>query len=121
MILFADYHHFMIQELQKTFGTQITYKRREVIIAENIPAIPAKSDTPIDQTAAKTLIKTVNRNYIVQLSLLKLDGTPIEPKTGDRIIEGELEYEVVNGENKQCFRPIDPDNLYARIFVHKVK
>jgi hypothetical protein len=107
----------MIQELQKTFGTRITYKRREVILAENIPAIPAKSDTPIDQTAAKTLIKTVNRNYIVQLSLLKLDGNPIEPKTGDRIIEGEIEYEVINNENKQCFRPIDPDNHYVRIFV----
>jgi hypothetical protein len=48
-----------------------------------------------------------------------LDGKPIEPKTGDKIIDGETEYEVVNNENKQCFRPIDPDNFYARIFVQK--
>jgi hypothetical protein len=45
---------------------------------------------------------------------------PIIPKVGDQIIEGKNEYEVINDENKQCYRPIDPENQYLRIYVQKL-
>jgi hypothetical protein len=123
--MFSQDHEFLIQELQKVFGTTITYKRRDLVIAENIPAIPAKSELPINQTNAKTWIGSAKRNYIVKAELLipenGIYNEPIEPKAGDKIIEGEKEYEVVNDENKIGYQPIDPDNHYLRIYVQKIK
>ncbi|MDR0337077.1 MAG: hypothetical protein LBI18_08305 [Planctomycetaceae bacterium] len=121
---FSEHHDFLIQELQKTFGTTITYCRKGQVIAGDIPAIPAKSELPIDQTNAKTWMWSNKRNYIVKAESLipqnALYDEPIIPKVGDLIIEGKTEYEVINDENKQCYRPIDPENQYLRIYVQKL-
>ena len=114
---FSEYSEILIRQLMPVYGKEITYKRRDQVIAEFIPAIPSKSALPINATKADTRMKSVNRNYIVKLELLE----GIEPKAGDRIIDGNVEYEVVNNDNKQCFRPIDTDNDYIRIFVQKIK
>jgi hypothetical protein len=111
---FSEYQHILVDDLLGVFGTVITYKRKAQTIAEDIPAIPSNIDAPINKTAAKTRTKTMNRNYIVEAALLS-----VEPKAGDDIIDGDKIYEVVNGENKQCFRPIDPENQYLKIFVQK--
>jgi hypothetical protein len=67
------------------------------------------------------MLKSIICNYIVKASLLMLENDePTEPKAGDRIIDGEKVYEVVNGENKQCYRPIYTDGSYIRIFVQKI-
>jgi hypothetical protein len=118
---FSDYHNTLFSELHKTFGTQITYKRRDTVIAEDIPAIPAKAELPIDILGANTMLKSIICNYIVKSSLLLLNDEQIEPKAGDRIIDGKTEYEVINSVNKQCYRPVDSDNNYLRIFVKKNK
>jgi hypothetical protein len=113
---FSDYQASLIKDLIKTFGTQIAYRHRNGIIVDNIPAIPATSDMLVEQTAAKTFIKSTCRNYIIRLSLLNT-----KPEIGDRIIDGDSEYDVTNNENRQCYRPIDPDSMMIRIYVKKVK
>jgi hypothetical protein len=113
---FSEYQHIAVNDLLGVFGTVITYKRRDQTIAEDIPAIPSNVNMPINKTEAKTRAKTMNRNYIVEAVLLS-----VEPKAGDHLIDGNTEYEVVSNENKQCYRPIDPENQYYKIFVQKLK
>jgi hypothetical protein len=113
---FSEYQHIVVNDLLGVFGTVITYKRRNEVIAEDIPAIPSNTDMPIDKTEAKTRVKTTRLNFLVEALLLS-----VEPQAGDRIINGDKTYEVVNSDNKQCYRPIDPENKYLKIYVQKIK
>ena len=98
-------------------GTTITYKQREKVI-ENVPAVPATSDY-LNEKSGEYRKKHIERVYTVEFGLLKWNDEQIIPMSGDHIIEEETIYEVAPIEQKQCYRPIDPDGTYIRIFVFK--
>ena len=98
-------------------GTTITYKQRDKVI-ENIPAVPATSDY-LHEKSGEYRKKHIERAYTVEFELLKWNEEQMIPMSGDNIIEGEGIYEVAPLEEKQCYRPIDPEGRYIRIFVFK--
>jgi len=85
----------------------------------NIPAVPATSDY-LNEKSSEYRTKHIDRAYTVEFGLLNWNGKQIIPMSGDNIIEGETVYEVVPIEQKQCYRPIDPDGTYMRIFVKQI-
>ena len=99
-------------------GVMITYKQGEIVI-ENIPAVPSKSGFWNEKNGERRT-KFIEREYTVEFALLKCNGVQIVPKQNDRIIECDSVYEVVPGESKQCYRPVDVDEMYVRIFTQKI-
>ena len=100
-------------------GVAITYKQRGIVI-EDVPAVPSKSRALNDKNG-EYWSKHIDRHYTIELSLLTWEGQQIRPKPGDHIIESDTVYEVIPDEVKQCYRPIDPNETYVRIFVQKIK
>jgi hypothetical protein len=98
-------------------GVTITYRQRGIVV-ENVPAIPTRPKL-LNENSGNNRTKVVDREYIVEFGLLIWDGKQVKPKPGDHIIDGETVYEVVEDTAKQCYRPTDSQELYARIFVQK--
>jgi hypothetical protein len=98
-------------------GVVVTYMQREIVI-KDMPAVPSKSRY-LHEKSGDRMMQSVDRQYTVEFGLLKWEDKQVIPKAGDIIIEGENAYEVVPDEFKQCYRPIDPDSMYVRIFVQK--
>jgi len=98
-------------------GVVITYRQRRIAV-ENVPAIPIRPKL-LNENSGNNRTKVVDREYIVEFGLLTWDGKQVKPKPGDHIIDGEVVYEVVEDTAKQCYRPTDSQELYARIFVQK--
>ena len=99
-------------------GVTISYMQRTIVI-EDIPAVPTKGKF-LNEKSGDYRKRHTEREYTVEFALLKVDGEQIIPKPGDHILEGESVYEVVPDDVKQCYRPIDPDGTYVRIFVQRV-
>jgi hypothetical protein len=116
---FTGLLHKMMPIQFKTFGTLVAYRRREIVIA-NIPAIPSSPDSLLKRVSADVRAKSETSCFIVETSRLKVNGEPLIPRSGDRITAGEKEYEITADETKQCFRPMDSEENYLRIFVKKV-
>jgi hypothetical protein len=113
----AKHLKWMQEKIRKQRGVQITYRRKQQTV--NFIAVPTKTNFVIDQSQ-QYRTKKVDKEYIVESALLILNGALIKPKPGDRITEGTLEYETVEGSDRQCYRPVDPTETYIRIFVQKV-
>ena len=99
-------------------GVMITYKQRDIVI-ETVPAVPATSNF-VNEKNDKRRTMFSEREYTVEFGLLKWNGEQVIPKQGDHIIEGDRVYEVGPREAKQCYRPIDANELYIRIFVQRL-
>ena len=100
-------------------GVMITYKQRGIVI-KNVPAVPSKSKH-LNEMNGDRRYQSIDRKYTIEFALLKWNGKRITPKPGDNIIDGDIVYEVVPTESKQCYSPVDPDETYIRIFVHQTK
>ena len=98
-------------------GTTITYKQREKVI-ENVPAVPTTPDY-LNEKSGEHRTKHIDRAYTVEFGLLNWNGKQVIPMSGDKIIEGETVYEVAPIEQKQCYRSLDTDGMYVRIFVKR--
>jgi hypothetical protein len=99
-------------------GVTIAYKQREIVV-ENIPAVPAKAEF-LNERINDRKAKYALRQYTVEFALLTFDKKQIVPKPGDHIIEGDVVYQVTENERQQCYRPIDPDETFVRIFVFRL-
>jgi hypothetical protein len=119
MSIFSSYED-MVCRLLRMFGTNITYKRRDVVIAENIRALPGHETAKIDRSNKSVRTSAKDKSYIIKTSLLTLNDKQIIPKSGDRIIDGIHEYEVTPNESQDCYYPMNNSESYIRIFCKKV-
>ncbi|MDR1922802.1 MAG: hypothetical protein LBQ66_00390 [Planctomycetaceae bacterium] len=122
---FTDDVEFLMRNLQKVFGIRLAYRRQNLFIIENIPAIPTNPKLPISKSGfgnsrGNFHAKSNLRSYIIKTALLRVDGEQIIPHAGDRVISDNKIYEVVESESKQCFVPLSHDESYIRIFVQKL-
>lgn len=68
-----------------------------------------------------------DRDYLIPVSLLSVNGVPIEPKRGDRITEtfaeptGSQIFEVSAPEAEQIYRYSDMGNTILRIHTKRVR
>ena len=99
-------------------GVMITYKQRDMVI-ENIPAVPAKSEFWNEKNGERRQ-RFTEREYTVEFGLLKWNDEQVIPKKGDHIIENDIVYEVIPSNSKQCYRPVDIDEKYVRIYAQKI-
>jgi len=99
-------------------GVTITFKRREIEIAD-IPAVPSKARA-LNEKSGEYRTTFVERVYTIELGLLTWNEQQVRPKPGDHIIEGDIVYEVTEDEMRQCYRPIDPNEMYVRLFVKRL-
>ena len=109
----------MMKRVGRDRGVKIVY-RRGVKATGEIDAIPTHTNYLVGKTESFRT-KYIEREYIVELALLVLDGEAVKPKSGDRIVEGDRHYEVIEGDAKQCYRPMDSTETFIRIFCQRTK
>ena len=98
-------------------GVLITYRQRGIAIVD-VPAVPTKTDY-VNEKNGERRSKYFEREYIIEFALLQWNGEQVKPKSGDNIIDGEVVYEVTDGEAKQCYCPVDSIEKYVRIFTKR--
>ena len=101
-----------------TYTTKaVQYVRGAITITIN--ATPGETVFRLDDGYGG-VIRTVSRDFIVQTEDLVLDGELTRPVRGDRIHEGEIEYEVLSPGDEPEWRFSDSERLAIRIHTKEV-
>jgi len=116
-MLFAAQLKRMQETILSQRGVLITYRQRGIVI-ENIPAVPTRAGF-LNEKTGDHRVRYDRREYIIEFELLKWNGDQVVPKPGDHIIEGDVIYEVIPTEPKECYYPIDSNGTYVRIFTQR--
>lgn len=64
--------------------------------------------------------RRVSRNYLVRVEDLTLAGETVEPRPGDRIVEGRSIHEVMAPGGEPAWRMADPHGVIFRIHTKYV-
>lgn len=100
----------------------------EVTIARGISrttSVPAMVYTVVDTTGEDEIIETIaeERTYKIRPADYMVNGTPVTPRDGDRIITGsgvkELTFEVLPVPGRQCFE-LDAAGLMLSVHTKRV-
>ncbi len=102
------------RRIERFRGVDITYRRGEHSVG--FKAVPTHSKNPVNKVESFRAGST-DREYIVFVESLVLNGERVTPKAGDRIREGNHDYTVADGDGKKCFRPMEPSGSLIRIFT----
>jgi len=88
-----------VPQLERQFGVTVIYCRGNHVSAD---MTVRRSDRIYTTIGAEygIEIKITMRDFILPVATLLIDGDAIEPKTGDRIIEGDEVFEVQPPDEK---------------------
>lgn len=104
------------QKAKTAHGVDVLYIRNDATIGP-IDAIPTKPRN-ITGNLYGTQTAYCDREYLIETALLAIDDKPIEPRSGDVIIENGIRYTVAECEGaNQCFQPADTTGVFLRIFT----
>jgi hypothetical protein len=79
--------------LQRWFGTTVCFCRGPYV---SEPFTARRSDRVYTAIGAEfgIEVKITMRDFVLPVALVAIDGDEVEPRTGDRIIEGEEVFEI---------------------------
>jgi len=96
---------------------EVTYQRDQQQAV--VPAVVGQTD--FDQTNEYGVVTSMtSRDFLIAVSDLLLDGQPIEPARGDRIVDGEDTYEVMAPGDEPPWRFADPYHQMYRIHTKRI-
>ena len=103
-------------------GVTVTYQRGE----QQAQLTAVVGQTIFEQTDEYGIInRTESRDFLIAVEDLALDGQPIEPARGDRIIEtdstGTHTYEVMAPGDEPPWRFSDPHRQVYRIHTRQIQ
>lgn len=115
MSAFGDAIGCLSTSLQSVAGTTITYRR----LGETPLSITATvGQTVFEQDSQFGILTITARDYIIPLASISDLG---EPRRGDKITEGDEEYEVLSLNNSPPFRYSDHGKTILRIHTKQIE
>ena len=106
-------------KLQRAKGVEIVYRRGEHS-TEPITVVPTKTRLTAE-TPHGFRVEKAERQYIVHVDQIVLDGQKTLPSVNDRIIEGDREYAVLKATDRDAWAPMESSETLIRIFVMRTK
>jgi hypothetical protein len=105
-------------ELQAFASRAVTY-RRGGLVSSPIAAIPAQQMYEvIDEDGFATSVQYFD--WSIPAVDLVLGNARIEPRQGDRIIDGNVAYDVLPVGKRPCVEPIDPAGILLLLHTRRV-
>ena len=104
--------------LRRAAGRRITYRRPSSGGgSESVDLTAVKGTSRYNATETDGLTTEVNiEDFLIDVAALRLGGSAVQPKAGDRIEEGGLTYEVMApGGNEPAWRHLDAGRTTYRI------
>lgn len=89
-----------VPKFQRTFGVDIRFQRGFNLSAEFTSRRADRVYTAIGAEYGME-IKITMRDFLLPVASVVIDGDTLEPRTGDRIIEGEEVFEIQQIDDKQ--------------------
>jgi hypothetical protein len=105
-------------ELQAFASRAVTY-RRGGLVSSPIAAVPAQQMYEvIDEEGFATSVQYFD--WSIPASDLILGAARIEPRPGDRIIDGNVAYDVLPVGKRPCAEPLDPAGILLLLHTRRV-
>lgn len=103
----------------RVHGVSIVYVRGGAATAA-FQALPGS--TPTEQVISDegATVRSRGKDFILQASLLVIDGQAVKPQDGDRITEGDVTWEVRPLGSEPSWRYSDPGRQLVRVHCLEV-
>lgn len=114
MSIFADSLRSAFTAIKDIAGEKVVYSYDGVEI--KITAVPATVTSPEDVTGGRTRVSNRTLNWLIDASLLAIDGVLIKPKRGNTIIrEDGRTYKVAAPNQGACWNWSDGSEVYLEV------
>ena len=113
------FNGLVIPALQRFFGTTV-FLSRGVLATEPFTARRGdREHTAIGQDFGIE-IKITMRDFVLPVASLLIDGDPIEPRTGDRIVDGEETFEITPPDQSKPSVELPPGGTEWLVHTKKI-
>ena len=113
---------FLADRLSRHAAERVHYLRSAAVT--EMPAVLGGSDFDVDQGDG-SMLRVHAHDFVIRADQLLLDGIPVEPEEGDRIIVGTLGagevYEVMGIPGEPAWRYTDEHRYAYRIHTKHVE
>ncbi len=104
---------WLARQQKRHVAREIRYSRGTSASAVDVRATKGQSRYEVEDGTGRTSITSID--FIVFREDLVLDGEPIDPVTGDRILDGIMQYEVMAISGEPVSRDTDQYRYQHRI------
>jgi hypothetical protein len=109
---------WLASELQAFASRAVTY-RRGGLVSSPIAAVPAQQMYEVvDEDGFATSVQYFD--WSIPAVDLVLGSARIEPRPGDRILDGSVSYDVLPVGKRPCVEPIDPAGILLLLHTRRV-
>lgn len=114
----------LIARQERRLGVPVLIRRGGHQTADVVAVVAREDSTTAAPGGGDGRLSATDRDYLIAVAAYAVDGVPVVPARGDRVVEvlggTEVVYEVLPRANEPAWRYADPQHLRYRIHVKRV-